>query len=259
MSGLYEKCVLHYKMNDNAATTTVIDSMGNYNGTAQRNTSLMATTGKIGGALDFDGTTDYINVGDSLQSVFQSDFSVSLWVKPTEGQPEEGVEEGDIFGVDDAIANGSDIEIWHYTFWHPSYGDLGVLATTYKSDGKGFGVSTGTTSAFNAGQETWHHIVWNTKQTSPTVVTGYLYLDKVLRGSNSKSGCVMADYVGEKELYIGAHNLTGAIIPFYGPIDDVMVFNDALTQEEIIFLYNGGFGTEHLDYPHNPINETWGF
>jgi len=47
--------ILHYKCNDDSASTTVTDDIGNYNGTSQRNTNLISTTGKINNALTFNG------------------------------------------------------------------------------------------------------------------------------------------------------------------------------------------------------------
>ena len=59
-------CVGHWKMNDNAANTDVLDGSGNgHNGTfndatGNPNTSAHHIVGKIDGALIFDGTNDYV-------------------------------------------------------------------------------------------------------------------------------------------------------------------------------------------------------
>ncbi len=47
--------VAQFKMNDNASNTTVIESISANNGTSQKNTDLMSTTGKINKALHFNG------------------------------------------------------------------------------------------------------------------------------------------------------------------------------------------------------------
>lgn len=53
----------NWLMNDNAADATVVDSSGNNNnGTAQQNTSALHTTGKIDGALTFNGMNDYVKL-----------------------------------------------------------------------------------------------------------------------------------------------------------------------------------------------------
>ena len=38
-------------------------------------------------SLSFDGTNDYVSVGSTFNSTFQGDHSISLWVKPADGQP----------------------------------------------------------------------------------------------------------------------------------------------------------------------------
>ena len=54
--------VAHWKMNDNAADTTVATSVGTYTGTWSRNTSLDSVAGKINTALDCKGLY-YANCG----------------------------------------------------------------------------------------------------------------------------------------------------------------------------------------------------
>ena len=67
-------------MNDNAASTVVLEASGNgRNGTAQQNTITLHTTGKIDGALTFNGTSDYVNVGVALTGA----YTKVAWVKRT--------------------------------------------------------------------------------------------------------------------------------------------------------------------------------
>jgi hypothetical protein len=83
---LRANCVARYKLDDCAITKTVLDSSGNgYHGTSVRNTSLMAIAGKVGGALSFNGTSDYIIADTRLTQLFaptyRDSFSVSLLFK----------------------------------------------------------------------------------------------------------------------------------------------------------------------------------
>jgi len=72
----------HWKMDDNAATTTVVDSSGRSNhGTAVRNTSALSVAGPINRALAFNGISDYISVPDNADWTFSGDFTITLWVK----------------------------------------------------------------------------------------------------------------------------------------------------------------------------------
>jgi len=72
----------HWKMDDNAADTVLIDSIGRGNdGAAQQNTEDSTTSGVIDSALSFNGFTDYIVVPERLEWVLAMDFTISLWVK----------------------------------------------------------------------------------------------------------------------------------------------------------------------------------
>jgi hypothetical protein len=85
MSTLKEACVMQLKMNDIARSTAVIDSQGLVTAIAVRNTQVMSVEGKFGGALNFNGTSDYIDTGQPL--LFNDSFTTSVWVQPTDGQP----------------------------------------------------------------------------------------------------------------------------------------------------------------------------
>ncbi len=89
-SPCWADAIAHYKMNDNAASTTVVDTTGNHNGdfndvTGDANTSAHSVAGKIGTALEFDGTDDYIVIVDHDDFSFgdgsnDSSFSISAWI-----------------------------------------------------------------------------------------------------------------------------------------------------------------------------------
>ncbi|MBI5466415.1 MAG: DUF2341 domain-containing protein, partial [Candidatus Kerfeldbacteria bacterium] len=77
-----------WHMNNNAANTTVSDSLATNNGTAQQNTSSLTTTGawsSTNTALTFNGSSDYIYTTD-IKTL--GNFAYSAWVKldstPTE-------------------------------------------------------------------------------------------------------------------------------------------------------------------------------
>ncbi|MEK0338522.1 MAG: hypothetical protein QQN41_13920, partial [Nitrosopumilus sp.] len=71
--------IAHYKMNDNAADTVVIDSKGGNTGTAARNTADFTTaSGKIGRALDFNGSSDEIDLGTDID--LPNNMTVCFWM-----------------------------------------------------------------------------------------------------------------------------------------------------------------------------------
>lgn len=70
-----------YRMNDDAANTTVDDSYGSQDGTAQQNTANMSRDGKLDKALLFDGATDYVTLSSSSNfGIVDHSFTVSAWV-----------------------------------------------------------------------------------------------------------------------------------------------------------------------------------
>lgn len=72
-----------YQLDDNAASTTVVDDLGATNLTAVNNTSSKTTTGKIGAALTFDGSSDYAaDAGTALNSITTNFFFCS-WLYRT--------------------------------------------------------------------------------------------------------------------------------------------------------------------------------
>ncbi|MBA7589671.1 hypothetical protein ES708_31760 [subsurface metagenome] len=80
-------CVGHWKMNDNEPNTVVIDSSGKGNhGTARQNTSILHTDSNnppyLNGALTFNGTSDYIDVGNVIGT---GAYTKVAWVKREEG------------------------------------------------------------------------------------------------------------------------------------------------------------------------------
>ena len=75
-----------WKMNDNLSTAVVVDSAGSNAGTftdvtGDPNTDAHDTVGKVNGAFTFDGTDDFVDIGDTGEDV----KSVSLWIKLKQG------------------------------------------------------------------------------------------------------------------------------------------------------------------------------
>jgi hypothetical protein len=245
-ASLKDSMVLHYRMNDNAASTTVVDSSGNgYNGTAQQNTSVLHTTGKVGGALTF-ADNDYIDLNDTFASTFQSDFTVSCWIKPDDGMPAAN-EENIFLGCLDGSFNG--VEIWHYT----SGGKCAIAGWYYNG-------SAGKTLISNDnimpdGAQGWHHLVVVFAESTACKIC-FDNIDVTRIGGAAISD--MSPYAVELNPYIGVVNGQEDIYSKMA-VDDFRIFNRAITQEEITFLYNGGYGTECSDYPHPVVSEIWGF
>lgn len=234
----------HYEMDDNADSNVVIDSTGYFNGTFHgddSNTSAHHATGQIGGALRFDGIADYIDTGQPFEEIFQDDFTISLWAKPTDGQP---AAEQAFFGMwSDEAQYRPQMEIHLLQF--PDVGGAGRIyfegRTSTESAVGGFDVYSST--GFLNGQETWHHIVCTGKQITPTTATFSIYFDGILVGSQTLTQ-VLSEFNTGFNSYIGAvlehDDDTGDYIAqelFSGSLDDVRIWKKALTSNEILDLY----------------------
>ena len=72
-----------YHMGDNAASTVVRDSTARHSGANQVNTNLRAAAGEVDGALTFNGSADYVRIGDAADLQIGNVRTVSMWVKPS--------------------------------------------------------------------------------------------------------------------------------------------------------------------------------
>ena len=242
MVDLRSYCVAQYKMNDNdAESPTVTDSQGYSNGTAQQNTSLLHTNGKVGGALTFNGSSDYIDTNDAFESTLQDSFSIAFWCKPTDGRPATSQY---LLGI-----NASGVGFYTYIF-HESTGKIQTLLwdaagakTIYLL------LQTGSAVFVDGPPSSWVFIVAVYGKSGSNVI-GDLYIDGLLKVSESKVGDF--DPVFSANLFLGNTN-SGEVDSFNGSLDNVMIFNKALDQDEIDFLYNSGAGTEKLREQGQPI------
>ncbi len=71
----------HWKLDD-AAGTTAVDSEGGHHGTLVGGPAW--TAGSLGGALDFDGLDDYVNLTSdaALDDIFAAGATVAAWINP---------------------------------------------------------------------------------------------------------------------------------------------------------------------------------
>jgi hypothetical protein len=206
---------------------TVYDASGNgNNGTTEGGTGNLdcTVTGKRNTACDFDGGDDYINITYPSSGTldFSNDFSVSAWVYRDTADTHHTI-----------VAKKA----------HPSTGD-GYILSLYDDNTVYFQTSDGSNSCSDTTYSTlssssWHHIVgvYTANDGSPSNIK--IYVDGKL-SSNSPNGCYMtpSDIPNTNNVRIGAE--TDAGNPFDGKIDEVKIFNYALTEQQIKNDYSQG-------------------
>jgi hypothetical protein len=189
---------------DEGAGTTAYDRSG-YGNNGTLYNSPTWTTGQVGGALSFDGVNDYV------QTTLSSNFlplTIVVWYKPNVNNGERSIVDSDISGqYGQSIIQGyntgdNTIDIEYHDGWYNS----------------SFQVNTGT----------WYFV-------SGVFISGKisLYVDDNFIGSQTfTQGSLNGD-----NFRIGRHN-AGDPQWFNGLIDEVRIYNRALSDSEIQAIYN---------------------
>lgn len=196
------------------ATTSAQDVVGGYNGTfTNMSTTTSRVLGKVGQAITFDGADDYISVGTS-SVLGNKPLSVSFWAK-------SNVTTSTYDSPIGKVNTGS---------WTQGWG----FYTTGTSQMNFFieGYSTNSANFTGLNPRVWHHYVGVWDGTNI-----YIYVDGVrgsvtdtYTGSMTTSNLLMTIGSIEPDVYYN----------WNGPIDDVRVYNRALSQKEVQTLYKMG-------------------
>ncbi|MDT8301805.1 MAG: LamG domain-containing protein [Sedimentisphaerales bacterium] len=206
---------------DEGSGTIAYDSSGNGND-GSFNGDPQWVVGNFGGALEFDGADDYVEVPDNESLHLWERFTLAAWIYQVESSSSRIIDK-----IGAGTANGPHLDT------HPG--------TTLRSC-SGTCVST----AVDYTLEEWHHV-------AVTFDAGdvKLYID----GSIEGEGIAPSPLAGNSlSLRIGADSDGQSL--FIGLIDDARVYNMALTEGEILAVMEGA-GTV---YPYalgpNPADGT---
>jgi len=203
----------HYKLDQDAT-----DSSGNNNhGTLGGDPKW--TTGKIGGALDFDGD-DYVDLGNPSQLDFGTgSWSVSAWIKMPATTDNRNI-----------FSNGGDNTGGIRYMLNVSESEDHKACLTVDDDA----TKVQSTSSVTVDDDQWHHIIGIRDGSSLL-----LYVDGALDGTNTLSAGYDLSGTSQANAYIGTgwRYDTSALNKFFiGVIDDVRIYGRVLTEEEIVWL-----------------------
>jgi len=225
---LGEDLLVHYKMNDNSASTTVIESTGNAKAAIPYNTK---TTNGLWdtGSGSFDGSGDYVILPGAALPYGSVPMTYSLWFYPTEDETYYVDDSGPWVGM----MSSSDMDGGAQTsFIIIAVNDHAECGTS-ESIGAHFWTANICTDKklSDIGINKWHNIVLNYNGSD----TQELYIDGVLEGTSNYSltidpGDGMLGYRGMYQ--------AGNMNNFKGDLDEVSVWNRALGGPEILSLYN---------------------
>ena len=214
-SWITEGLIGYWKMDEaswDGTADEVIDSSGAGNH-GVRADGATTGSGKFGKAGVFDGDGDYINLGDVVEVTGTAELTVSVWVKTPLTEGDDDIIIGKFGGGDDTflLRYRTDDKIW----WTVS-NSIGTDAIAKKS---------GILSA-----NVWHHVVGVYNGTNVLV-----YVNSVV-GSEIGNLTGLTVYESSHDLRIGN---TGAST-WNGAIDDVRIYNRALSEFEVRRFYDWG-------------------
>lgn len=181
--------------------------------------------GKLGQALQFDGTDDYVSYANNI-AFDSNDFSIASWFR-LNGDAGGASGEGTIFSQRvDTLGDANP------TVNMMIRNDDDLLRAQIR-DSVGALVEVAAPTALVSGQ--WYHGVIVKTSTALTV-----YLDGVSGGSTTHS--LSGDFdTGAVHRFIGKHRYEGGDVGFFnGVIDEVRVYSRALSASEIKTLYSSG-------------------
>jgi len=184
-------------------------------------TSTFYSIGKIGQGFNFDGVDDYVNVGDIASTDGLSALTVSFWIKaPSSPTTQEIITDTNNVGLDG----------WAVELTANMNFSLRNTADGYISSYKSYAGN------FNA----WHFItmVYDGSLSGNSNRAKY-YLDGIKQTFDTQTGTVPSSLnTNIGALIIGAAN--DLTLPLKGNLDDVRVYNRALSAGEVKNLYNQG-------------------
>jgi hypothetical protein len=203
--------------NCDEASGSVLDATENNHDGTVTNATQNQSGAVLGKCIDFDGDGDYVDFGDNVAFEFADSFSISVWVNSD-------------LGSGGIIANYIGDPTYH-----------GYKMLLYLSKANFFAYVTGDNIDVGGGTNIidtdWHHVVITFDSEHVN-----LYVD----GSTDMAE---EDYTNTLDYPAGSHLRLGGDNTdqdYDGQIDEVGIWNRALTSSEITELYNSGTG---LTYP----------
>ena len=240
--------VAHWRLDDGAGTTATDTSGNNHHGTISGDPQWV--TGHFGGALLFDGSNDYIDIEFSPEFSL-NEFTVTAWVNLAAEPVESGV-----FGTRAGSDNTFDYKV-EATMIH---GDIGS-GTAWLNTTIDIGNQTGTNGqGGDLALDTWYLTTYVIDNTNQEV---RLNLDGDLKRTISISGTPLL-MKSDQSMRIG-HTGYGSEF-MNGMIDDVRIYNEALTESQILAVmedskgYPYALGPDPADgaiYPGTWVSMSW--
>jgi len=192
--------------------TTVADSSGNGN-TGTINGATWTTAGRYGNALSFNGATSYVDLGIPASLKLTGSMTWSAWIFATANPVDDGQIVAKSGNGDDGWQFKTSPDTGPHTFGVV----VAVSATSHVTR------YSNTTRALN----TWYHVAGAYNAAARTLD---VYVNGVLDNGVLRGAVPAAQYDAAQNVNIGRRS--GGYY-FQGTIDEVRIYNRALSQSEI--------------------------
>ncbi len=222
--------VLHIKFNESSGSSASDSSGNGHDGALQNGATL--TAGKFGNAVSLDGSTQYVSVpsADSLQDS-SNGFSVCAWGNLNGFSPADG----SVLVAKEVTAVGSASQdpwtLWEIYTKNDALNDATypTFAISNGQQGGSYYMASGSKIPLNS----WFHIcgVYDPSDTSVKV-----FLNGQPNGSEISN--ITAIGHNDQPVLIGAFGATDFPDYFNGKIDDVRIYNRALSAADVAAIYD---------------------
>lgn len=208
-------------------TAEIIDDSGGGNTGDWVNHSSTTVTGRVGQALSFSGTTNYIdftNTTNYLRNV--SSATLAAWVKPTVAAGLERI------AVDVSVGTSNNTRL---SFAVTGTGGVSVVARAGDAETANI-VDTVANPLADGG---WHHVVVTTDYAGDNIT---VYVDGVnypTATSPAFTASATSD-TSPNNVAIASDASLGATGRYVGSIDDVRIYGRSLSEKEAVDLYQLG-------------------
>lgn len=230
---LFENLVSYYKF-DETSGLVVADDKGTFTGTLVGfvDDDSQWVPGKINNGVYFAGTPEYGTTNETYLSLFQSNYSISLFVKLDDGIP----------SALQYLVGSKDQPGAYYTQTHISINTAGNISAYYGNQTGGVNFTTLNPPFSNGLMSSYAHIVATFEQNGSDF-QALLYINGVIPTPNatldgSGTGISMSSWNSTKDFYFGTWNDRGTPgSRLVGSLDELGFFSEALTQSQVSKLY----------------------
>ena len=213
----------HWTLNEGTGTTISDSSLTNTTGYLTNAPTW--TTGVVGRALQFDGSTSHASMGDVNSVEGISNLTVAAWIYPNLTNTR-----GIIVAKDESGQRS----------WYLSKSDTSANNTIRFAVGAADAFAYTTTSVLTGA---WTHVAATYSPNEPTNSRILIYINGVVETPSSYLAPQIIVPATTSFLQIGSRQFTGSRQFFNGRIDDVRIYDRAISADEVKQLYGGGYGS----------------